>query len=365
MEEERIEIRRKELRPLLSDLMEPDMKVFWSYFLLATLSTWASLSFLIYRANNLRFDLVFFCVFFVSVICVYHAVTFTHELAHLDQRRFGSFFWAWNLLVGGLFAIPAFIYGDNHLDHHSKKYGTSLDPEYINFKKAPTSGLVEFLGMNLFLPYLGILRFCILTPVSHLHSRLRQLVLREASFMGMKSRFARRVSEDASVLKSWSIQEMITFAYLWALVFLVLSGKLHWSAIVVWASIITFVGVINGIRALAVTHKYFSMGDAPIPWSEHIEECIEIENRGLSTLLFCPVGTQYHMTHHMFPSIPFHHLPEARRRLSPHFEKDSFYHANVRKGIIDGLRRFLQGIYSTSPHRGATARTLVSRPPPG
>jgi fatty acid desaturase len=154
------------------------------------------------------------------------------------------------------------------------------------------------------------------------------------------------VSTDKQVRQSWALQEIITFVALWMLILLSLAGIIHWSSLVIWASLITCVGTINGIRALAVTHKYHSLGAAPIPWSEHISDTVEIEKKSLSTFIFCPVGTQFHLTHHMFQGIPFHNLREARRRLAPHFPEDSFYHQNVRSGIRDGLRHFFRGIYS-------------------
>ncbi len=34
-----------------------------------------------------------------------------------------------------------------------------------------------------------------------------------------------------------------------------------------------------------------------------------------STLFVCPVGLRYHALHHVFPSIPYHQLGKAHKRL--------------------------------------------------
>ncbi len=55
----------------------------------------------------------------VSVVALYRAVAFIHELVHQPSGRMRTFRLAWNLLLGIPLLVPAFLYG-SHLDHHRR-----------------------------------------------------------------------------------------------------------------------------------------------------------------------------------------------------------------------------------------------------
>src|SRR5262245_31834382 len=47
------------------------------------------------------------------------------------------------------------------------------------------------------------------------------------------------------------------------------------------------------------------------------------------TMLLNPVGLRYHTTHHLFPSLPYHNIRAAHRRLMQELPADSLYHRTV------------------------------------
>lgn len=49
--------------------------------------------------------------------------------------------------------------------------------------------------------------------------------------------------------------------------------------------------------------------------------------------LWGPVGTRYHALHHLFPSIPYHNLGAAHRRLVEGLPADSPYHRTIAKSL--------------------------------
>jgi fatty acid desaturase len=53
--------------------------------------------------------------------------------------------------------------------------------------------------------------------------------------------------------------------------------------------------------------------------------------------LWAPLGQRYHALHHVFPSIPYHWLGVAHRRLMRQLPADNPYRKTVRKGLIKAL----------------------------
>jgi fatty acid desaturase len=49
--------------------------------------------------------------------------------------------------------------------------------------------------------------------------------------------------------------------------------------------------------------------------------------------LWAPVGLRYHALHHLLPSVPYHNLAEAHRRLTALVERDSPYHKASYAGL--------------------------------
>jgi fatty acid desaturase len=78
-------------------------------------------------------------------------------------------------------------------------------------------------------------------------------------------------------------------------------------------------------------------------FEEQIEESINIEGRSLVTLLLFPVGLRYHAVHHLFPSLPYHSLGEAHRRLKNALPENSFYRKTCCPGFSTALGDLLRG----------------------
>ena len=70
---------------------------------------------------------------------------------------------------------------------------------------------------------------------------------------------------------------------------------------------------------------------------------------GLLAELWAPVGLRYHALHHLLPSLPYHSLPEAHRRLAAQLGSGSTY-ANfgpaIRLPLFEGGR--LRGRYDSA-----------------
>ena len=50
--------------------------------------------------------------------------------------------------------------------------------------------------------------------------------------------------------------------------------------------------------------------------------------------LWAPVGLRYHATHHLLPSLPYHSLGEAHKRISAALGPQSTYQGANHKGML-------------------------------
>ena len=67
----------------------------------------------------------------------------------------------------------------------------------------------------------------------------------------------------------------------------------------------------NGGEVMTVTGQYLDSVNVPPP--------------EMFAPLWAPVGLRYHALHHLLPSVPYHSLGEAHRRLSAHLGQESTY----------------------------------------
>jgi fatty acid desaturase len=86
-----------------------------------------------------------------------------------------------------------------------------------------------------------------------------------------------------------------------------------------------------------VAHRYRNVGSR-MTFIEQIEDSITVPGHPLLTELLFPVGLRYHGLHHMFPSLPYHSLGTAHRRLMVQLPADSPYRRTVRRSYLQAAR---------------------------
>ena len=74
-------------------------------------------------------------------------------------------------------------------------------------------------------------------------------------------------------------------------------------------------------------------------YAEQYLDSVNIPGNGLITPLWAPVGLRYHATHHLFPSLPYHALGKAHRRLAGNLSDSALYLQTSRNSLWDALRR--------------------------
>jgi fatty acid desaturase len=270
---------------------------------------------------------------YAGVVLLYlRAVMFTHELVHLPKEGFRGFRFAWNLLCGIPFLVPSFTYYP-HVDHHRRKsYGTEEDGEYLNLSHQPPSAIVVYMLLILVTPLAGFFRFAVLTPLSWLFPSMKRWTFRRASTMVMDI-FYIRPDAGPKVQRIRFLQELACFGVcLFIALRNPLQGKFYdplWlQAYLVGVGLLT----LNNIRTLGA-HRWTGDGNE-LSFQEQLLDSCDYPYRPWFTELWGPVGTRYHATHHLFPTIPYHHLGKAHRALMRGLPADSPFRQTVKVSLL-------------------------------
>jgi fatty acid desaturase len=257
----------------------------------------------------------------IAALALYRALLFIHELTHIHRDALPGFRLVWNLLVGIPMLTPSFMYEGVHTLHHARtRYGTAEDPEYLPLGLMKPWSLPTFLLIAALLPAALLLRSAVLVPLGALIPPLRQLVWQRFSSLSTNPQFRRRPPEgELARMVFW--QEL--GASLWAWTLLAASSQFGWRPLLIAMTVIAATAVLNQLRTLAA-HLWTNDGSTMTVTAQYLDSS-NVPPPGSLPTLWAPVGLRYHATHHLLPSLPYHSLAEAHRRLSAELGARSTY----------------------------------------
>ncbi|MCW3835856.1 fatty acid desaturase family protein [Sphingomonas canadensis] len=259
----------------------------------------------------------------IAVLALYRAGSFIHELTHIRQGALPGFRLGWHLLVGIPLMVPSFLYEGVHTLHHARqRYGTAEDPEYLPLALMKPWSLPVFVIVAALAPVAQLLRFAVLAPLSAVIPPLRRIVVERYSALSINPSFRRRAPEGA-FRTMWLAQEIATSAWAIALVTLTATGVIPLRAFLVFLGVISAVAVLNQIRTL-VAHLWENDGEQMTVTAQYLDS-VNVPPPGLLAPLWAPVGLRYHALHHLVPSVPYHALGVAHRRLMKALGQGSTY----------------------------------------
>jgi len=302
---------------LTRDISDARPEVYWPDMLLAAAVGYAAMAGAILLEN----PLTALGAALVSVLALYRALLFIHELTHIHRTALPGFRLAWNLLVGIPLLTPSFMYEGVHTLHHARtRYGTAEDPEYLPLALMKPWSLPGFILVAIVLPFALVVRFAILVPLGVIVPPLRRLVWERASALSINPTFRRRAPGGAFArMVFW--QEL--GGALWAIALLAGTHWLGWRPLLIALSIVSATAVLNQLRTL-VAHLWQNEGAAMTVTAQYLDS-VNVPPPGALGELWAPVGLRYHATHHLLPSLPYHALPEAHRRLTQRCGPNSTY----------------------------------------
>ena len=276
----------------------------------------------------------------VAVLALYRAGSFIHELTHVRHRELPWFRFGWNAIVGVPLLIPSFMYEGVHNLHHARtRYGTVEDPEYLPLALMKPWTLPLFVVTAALAPIALLVRFAVLTPLSLMSSKLRTIVVGQFSGLQINPKFRRRAPEG-ELARQWFWQE--AGASLWSitLIALVIGGVIPWRAFAIYIAIVSGTMLLNQVRTL-VAHLWENDGEAMTVTAQYLDS-VNVPPPATLPALWAPVGLRYHALHHLLPSLPYHSLGEAHRRLSRAIGEDSPYHLGNYAGMGQLVSRIVR-----------------------
>jgi fatty acid desaturase len=259
----------------------------------------------------------------------------------LPQDKFKGFRIAWNLLCGFPFLIPSFVYY-THIDHHRRKhFGTQQDGEYMPLGRHGWWYLAYYMALIPIIPIAAAVRFSVITPLTWLHPAIRRWVHQHASSMVMDPAYLRPLPTQETV-RIIRLQEMTCFAMCLGLLLVSLLVFGRWPIPLLLQGYCTGVVIIglNTIRTLGA-HRWWNDGHE-LTFVDQMLDSVTVSNRPWISELWGPVGTRYHSLHHLFPSMPYHHMPEAHRRLMAELPANSPYRQTVEPSLTAALLDLLK-----------------------
>ncbi|MFH7812447.1 MULTISPECIES: fatty acid desaturase family protein [Acetobacter] len=326
----------KEAYSLTKDLQNPKVTLFWSDFFLSAIIGYFFL-FVSMKNSNYYIESGSVCI---TIFSLYRAISFIHEIAHIKVGYLKGFKLAYNIFIGIPLLLPSFLYERVHSLHHMKtRYGTDKDPEYLPFARLKPWVLLSSIFLSLFAPLGLVFRFGILTPLSYLIPSLRQVVIVRFSALTINPQFRRQLLPK-DMPKEWKLIEGAASLWSIIIIFSIIAGKISVHEIIIIYIAASGIAFVNHIRTISA-HLWESDGSQLTVIDQYLDS-VNFPRPAIFPALWAPVGLRYHALHHLLPSIPYHNLAEAHRRITLAMQPDSVYH----KVNYTNWLRLVRGILS-------------------
>jgi len=317
------------------DLHSPNPVIYWCDLIISTIIGYAAM-FLAVTGTGWIMPVL---TGIISVLALYRAGSFIHEITHIRHASMPYYRFAFNAFIGVPLLVPSFMYEGIHNLHHARtRYGTAEDPEYLPLALMKPYSVPVFVLLSSLAPIALLIRFAILAPVSAVVPPLRRFVVQRYSGLVINPDFRRKPAEG-DARKQWIVQEIA--ASLWAITLLglVISGVLALKSFAIILLIASATIVFNQVRTL-VAHLWENDGDV-MTVSEQYLDSVNVPPPSPFAAIWAPVGLRYHAIHHLLPGVPYHNLAEAHRRVADALSGDTTYHRASYRGLFGLVRRLI------------------------
>ena len=201
-----------------------------------------------------------------------------------------------------------------------------------------------FVIVALLAPLALLVRFAVLVPLGALIPPLRRLTWERFSALAINPAFRRRAPEgELAARVRW--QEAGASLWAWALIASIF--VLGWQPLAIALAILSLSALLNQLRTL-VAHLWENEGEAMTVTAQFLDS-VNVPPPGIAAEIWAPVGLRYHALHHLMPSMPYHDLPEAHRRLVRALGPGSTYEGANHSGMLALIARIAR---STMGRRG-------------
>ncbi len=313
-------------RDLTKDLGQAKPGIYWADMLISTGIGYGGIAAAI-LTSSVPLAVVFGLI---ASLALYRSLMFIHELTHIHRDALPGFRTGWNLMVGIPLLTPSFMYEGVHTIHHTRtRYGTIEDPEYLPLALMKPWSLPAFVLVALLAPIALIIRAAILVPLGAVFPPVREFVWQRFSSLSINPDFRRKPAKG-ELAKRVRWQEAGVF--LWAITLLASTQVLGWRPLLIALAILSLTATLNQLRTL-VAHLWENEGE-PMTVTAQFLDSVNVPPPGPLAEIWAPVGLRYHALHHLMPSMPYHDLPEAHRRLASELGYGSTYEGANHAGML-------------------------------
>lgn len=155
------------------------------------------------------------------------------------------------------------------------------------------------------------------------------MVWERLSSLSIDHGYKRQIPKDIPC--SWIVQESMCSLYVWSLIVLIYLHIIPLQVLLQLYAMSVAILILNAVRTLAA-HRYSSDGQA-MSFEEQLADSVNITSGRILTPLLAPVGLRYHALHHLFPTIPYHNLGKAHRRLVNELPNDPVYRSTMARSV--------------------------------
>jgi len=313
-------------RDLTKGLGEAKPAIYWTDMLLSAGVGYAGIATAI-LSGNLAVQLA---AGLIAALALYRAEMFIHELTHIHRDALPGFRTAWNLAVGIPLLTPSFMYEGVHVIHHKRtQYGTVEDPEYLPLALMKPWSLPLFVLIALLAPIAFLVRFGVLYPLGLLIPAVQTFTWQRLSALSINPEFRRKAPEgDFAKRVRWQQAG----ASVWAMALIASVFVVGWQPLAIALGVLSVTAVLNQLRTL-VAHLWENEGE-PMTVTAQFLDSVNVPPPGILGEIWAPVGLRYHALHHLMPSMPYHDLPEAHRRLARELGIGSTYEGANHPGLL-------------------------------
>jgi fatty acid desaturase len=327
---------------LTRELSTANPAIYWADFLVSAVIGYGAL----FLCVTTGLPWVFALSAVIAMLALYRASSFIHELTHMKSTSVPGFRVGWNMLVGIPMMIPSFLYEGTHNQHHNKtRYGTADDPEYLPLALMKPYTLLLFLIVAMLAPIGFLIRYAVLAPLSLAIPPLRRHVVAAYSTLAINPGYRRRPPEG-SFKRDWIIMETATSIWAIALLASIWFGFVPLRVFLIFLGLISGAMLINQVRTL-VAHLWENDGDVMSITAQYLDS-VNVPPPSTLPALWAPVGLRYHAIHHLLPSVPYHALGKAHRRLVAAMPAESAYHRGNYNGLSGLVAKLVRGTLSAN-----------------
>ena len=139
-----------------------------------------------------------------------------------------------------------------------------------------------------------------------------------------------RLQELGCMIVVWFIAFRLLFSF-----GLIFDRPMPWSFLVQIYCTGVFIVAINALRTLGA-HRWTNDG-SEMNFVQQMLDSVNYPYNPLLGGLWAPVGLRFHALHHIFPTMPYHALPEAHRRLMAKLPENSPYRRTEARSLTGAI----------------------------